>query len=99
MSKQTIKVVAHVIARTDKIPQVQTILQGIVVPTRQEAGCLSYQLFSNDGNPGEFLFIEEWTDENAIAAHFCTPHIQQALAEITPLLAQTPDIQQYTLLA
>jgi quinol monooxygenase YgiN len=99
MSKQTIKVVAHVIAHTDKIPQVQAILQKIVAPTRQEAGCLSYQLFSNDSQPSEFLFIEEWTDENAIAAHFGTPHIQQALAEITPLLALAPDIQQYTLLA
>ncbi|UJP01618.1 MAG: antibiotic biosynthesis monooxygenase [Nitrosomonas sp.] len=99
MSAQTIRVVAHVIAHADKIPQVQAILQKIVAPTRQEAGCLSYQLFSNDGSPGEFLFIEEWTNENAIAAHFGTPHIQQALAEITPLLAQAPDIQQYTLLA
>lgn len=99
MSAQTIRVVAHIIARADKIPQVQTILQGIVAPTRQEAGCLSYQLFSNDGNPVEFLFIEEWTDENAIVAHFGTPHIQQALAKITSLLAQAPDIQKYTLLA
>ena len=99
MSKQTIRVVAHLIARTDKIPQVQAILQGIVAPTRQEAGCLSYQLLHHRNNPATFLFIEEWADENAISAHFSTPHIQQALAEITPLLAQTPDIQQYTLLA
>lgn len=35
MSKQTIKVVAHIIACTDKIPEVQTILHGIVAPTRQ----------------------------------------------------------------
>ncbi|NBQ69972.1 MAG: hypothetical protein EBU46_14565 [Nitrosomonadaceae bacterium] len=55
MSTQTIRVVAHLIARTDKIPEVQAILQGIVAPTRQEAGCLSYQLFSNDGNPVEFF--------------------------------------------
>lgn len=99
MSKQTIRVVAHVIARADKIPQVQTILQGIVAPTRQEAGCLSYQLLHHRNNPATFLFIEEWADENAIGAHFSTPHIQQALSEITPLLAQAPDIQQYTLLA
>lgn len=98
MSKQTIKVVAHVIARTDKIPEVQTIPRGIVAPTRQETGCLSYQLFSNNSHPVEFLVIEEWTDENAIAAHFTTPHIQQALTEIAPLLAQAPDIKKYTLL-
>ena len=62
MSKQTIKVVAHAIARADKIQQMQAILQ-------------------------------------KITAHFGTPHIQQALAEITSLLAQAPDIQKYTLLA
>ena len=98
MPKQTLKVVARVIARTDKIPEAQTILHGIVAPTRQEAGCLSYQLFSNNSHPVEFLVIEEWTDENAIAVHFAAPHIQQAPAEIVPLLAQALDIQKYTLL-
>ncbi|QOJ22590.1 MAG: antibiotic biosynthesis monooxygenase [Gammaproteobacteria bacterium] len=99
MSKQTIRVVAQVIARTDKIPEIQAILQNIVAPTRQETGCLSYQLLRHSSNPAAFLFIEEWTDENAVDAHFRTAHIQEALAKAAPWLAQAPDIQRYTLLA
>lgn len=99
MPKQTIRVVAQVTALNGKTAEVKTILQSIVAPTRQETGCLSYQLLSNDGNPAEFLFIEEWTDEKAIGKHFSTPHIRNALAEITPLLAKAPDIQRYTLIA
>lgn len=99
MSHHTIRVVAQVVARTDKISEVQAILQDIVAPTRRETGCLSYQLLHHRSNPAMFLFIEEWTDEQAIDAHFGTVHIQQALAKVTPLLAQAPDIQRYTLLA
>lgn len=99
MSKHTIRVVAQIVASTDKIPEVHAILQGIVAPTRQEPGCLSYQLLQHRSNPAVFLFIEEWTDEQAIDAHFSTPHIMEALVKVTPLLAQAPDIQRYTLLA
>ena len=99
MSQQSIRVIAQITAQTDKIFEVQTILQDIVVPTRQETGCLSYQFLRHRSNPAVFLFIEEWTDEQAIDAHFGTAHIQKALASATPLLAQAPDIQRYTLLA
>ena len=99
MSKKTIKVVAQVIAFADKITEVQAILQGIVAPTRLETGCLSYQLFRNSGHPAELLFIEEWDDEKAIDAHFTTPHIRDALAKVTPLLAAAPIIKKYESLA
>ena len=99
MSQHTIRVIAQVVAQTDKIPEVHTILQDIVAPTRRETGCLSYQLLRHRSNPAVFLFIEEWTDEQAIDAHFGTPHIREALVKATPLLAQAPDIQRYTLLA
>lgn len=99
MSRHTIRVVAQVVARTEKISEVQTILQEIIAPTRQETGCLSYQLLHHRSNPAVFLFIEEWADEQAIDTHFGTAHIQQALAKVMPMLAQAPDIQRYTLLA
>ena len=99
MSQLTIRIVAQIVACTDKIPEVQAILQGIVAPSRREPGCLSYQLLQHRSNPTVFLFIEEWTDEQAIDAHFGTPHIREALVKVTPLLAQAPDIQRYTLLA
>ncbi|MDO9311240.1 MAG: putative quinol monooxygenase [Nitrosomonas sp.] len=99
MSKKTIKVVAQVIAFADKINEVQAILQAIVAPTRLETGCLSYQLFRNSDHPAEFLFIEEWVDEQAIDAHFATPHMRDALEKATPLLAAAPIIKKYQLLA
>ncbi len=99
MSESTIRVIAQVIARTETITEVHTILQAIVAPTRREIGCLNYQLFRNNAYEAEFLFIEEWVDEQAIEAHFATPHIQEALTKITPLLAASPNIQRYRLVA
>ncbi len=99
MSRQTIKIVAQVTALTDKTAEVQVILQALVAPTRLETGCLDYQLLRNSSNTTEFLFIEEWVDQKAMDIHLTTPHIQEALAKVTPLLAATPNIQKYELLA
>ncbi|MBX3615950.1 putative quinol monooxygenase [Nitrosomonas sp.] len=99
MSKETIRVIAEITARVDKVAAVEAILKKIIVPTRQENGCLSYQLFRRRNHTAEFLFIEEWTDEKAVDAHFKTPHLQEALNQVTPLLAKAPNIQKYTWLA
>lgn len=99
MSKEIIRVIAEITARADKVAEVEAILKNIIAPTRQENGCLSYQLFRNKSHAAEFLFIEEWADEKAVDAHFNTPHIQEALSQATPLLAKAPNIQKYTWLA
>jgi len=95
----TVRVIAEITARADKVTEVETILKKIIAPTRQENGCLSYQLFRNNHHGTEFLFIEEWTDEQSIEAHFNTPHIQEALNQAIPFLAKAPNIQKYTCLA
>lgn len=43
--------------------------------TAQEAGCLEY-VFSDDITaPGTMKLFERWTDDDALAAHFTTPHM------------------------
>lgn len=98
MQNKTIRVVATVTALADKTTAAQAILQQIITPTRQERGCLNYQLLRNKDNPAEFLFIEEWIDKEAMEAHLTTPHVQEALANVMPLLAMVPHIQKYDLL-
>lgn len=99
MPTKNIRVVATVIALANKTTEVQAILLEIVAPTRRETDCLNYQLFRNSSNPAEFLFIEERVDEKVIDAHSATPHAQQALTKVTPLLTLAPHIQKYALLA
>jgi quinol monooxygenase YgiN len=44
MSYTSLRVIARVAAKADRVEQVRTILMGVVEPTRREPGCLGYQL-------------------------------------------------------
>lgn len=95
----SLRVVAHITALPGAIEETKAMLLGLIAPTRQEAGCISYQLHVNNANPAEFTFIEEWSDDAALDQHLATPHLAAALARIPELLAAPPDIRRYSLIA
>ena len=98
MAGETVRVVAHVTSQPDKVEEVKTILQGLVGKTRTEKGCISYQLFQNKLDPGDFVFIEEWASDDALNTHLGTPHLQEAFSKVVSLLARKPDIRRYVLI-
>lgn len=75
--------------------QLRVVLEKLLEPTRQEAGCHRYTLFQNRQDPTDFTFVEEWGSAAAIDAHMQTSHIQAAFAQAQGLLAAEPDIRQY----
>jgi quinol monooxygenase YgiN len=93
------KVILRLTAKSDKVAELKAVLVALVVPTRQEAGCISYEIFQNNADPCDFTFVEEWRDEAAINAHWATAHVQDALAKGIPLLAAPPEDRRYTKIA
>ena len=94
-----IRVIARIVSKPDSVEQTRALLTGLLEPTRKETGCVSYELMQNRQNPAEFTFVEEWADDNALNAHFTTEHVKAAFAKVPALLAEPPDIRQYTPLA
>ena len=91
----TIRVVARLIARPDKVDAMQEVLQGLIAPTRREAGCITYELLQNRSDPTDFTFVEEWASEPALDTHLRSPHVQGALVHLADLAAGSPDIRRY----
>jgi quinol monooxygenase YgiN len=89
------RVLARVVARPEKIEEVESILRILVTETRREAGCVHYELLQNRNDPAEFTFVEEWTCDSAIDAHFAAPHTQAAFSKTAHLLAREPDVRRY----
>ena len=90
-----IRVVAHLQAHPGKESELREVLEDLVVPTRQEAGCVSYEMLESLEDPAKFTFVEEWTSEDALQSHFETEHIQSALANFPDLLAADLDLRTY----
>ncbi|MFC5475765.1 putative quinol monooxygenase [Paraherbaspirillum soli] len=94
-----VKIMARISSRADTSTLLKNILQELVVPSRNEAGCLGYELYQDDDNPLDFVTVELWMDQAAAEAHLASPHVMAALTKADDLLAQLPEIRRYTRLA
>ncbi len=95
MDKDTVHVVAHIIARQGEESRVRDELLKLVEPSRAEPGCRKYELFVNKENPSDFVFMEQYENDNAFQAHMDSKHVAAAIAQAVPLLASPPDIRRY----
>ena len=98
MSNSSIHLVARIVAKPDSVAALRTLLETLLAPTRQEAGCRRYILLQNQQEPTDFTFVEEWADEAAINSHMKSAHLRQTFAQAAELLAVTPDVQRYKLI-
>jgi quinol monooxygenase YgiN len=85
----TVKVVAILTARPGKADALRTLLDGMLEPSRAEAGNLHYDLWQDQSEPGRFYLDELYADGAAVAAHRATPHFQGYLAAIGELAERT----------
>jgi quinol monooxygenase YgiN len=95
----TVRVIARIQAKPDKVAEVSRLLQSLVEPTRKEAGCITYELFQNLKDRGDFTFVEEWSSESALEAHAASAHIEAIGPKLAPVVVKAPDIQVYALVA
>lgn len=88
-------VVAHLKAAPGKQSVLHTVLEALVTATRQEAGCLRYDLMTNLDDETDFVILEEWQGKAALEAHFETDHIATARAAFDDLLGEPGEIRLY----
>ena len=99
MNNASLRVVARITAKADKVSEVRAILLGLVAPTRAEEGCVVYELLQNRSDPTDFTFVEEWASDPTFERHHTTEHIRTAFPKLQALVAMPPDIRTYHLVA
>lgn len=95
----SLRVVARIQAKPDKIEHVRELLLKLVEPTRREAGCVVYELLQNRDDPGDFTFVEEWASDAALDAHAVSEHLCAVRAQLEGLTSRETDIRKYDLVA
>ena len=63
--------------------------------TAEEVGCISYRFYADIEAPDVFRVFEEWESQEALDAHFETPHMAEFRGKIGGLLAAPPAIRRY----
>lgn len=89
-----IAVIAKLSVRGDKVDEFKAAAAEMVKAVREhEAGkTLEYLLCQSASNPAEFVFIERYADEAALAEHGKTPHMAAFGGKIAGMLAGRPEI-------
>lgn len=67
--------------------------QPAVALTRQEKGCLSYDLNQSTTEPGTFIFYERWKSLDDLALHLTSNHLQKFLEAVGEMLEGEPALQ------
>ncbi|OLQ89048.1 antibiotic biosynthesis monooxygenase [Vibrio ponticus] len=73
-------IVANIVAKPDKVDLVKQELLNLIEFTRQEEGCVNYDLHQDNSNPAHFLFFENWTNRELWQQHMANSHIEKYLA-------------------
>lgn len=89
MADTNLIILAEVYAKPGKEQALQQALLDLVGPTRAEAGCLQYDLHSDNNDPSHFFFYERWRSEAALEEHIASPHFR-AFAERESELLREP---------
>lgn len=78
MSQLTI--VANITANPDKIELVKAELEKLIADTRDEEGCIQYDLHQDNENPAHFLFFENWESRDLWQAHMGNQNLKDYMA-------------------
>ena len=89
---KSVTVIALFQAKPGQEIELRNALMRLVAPTRQEAGCLNYDLHVSPEDPAKFLFHENWTSKALLDAHLQSAHIKALLPRVEDLCVAFPEI-------
>ena len=72
--------------------QAVSAVKAIVPPTRKEAGCLQFDVYS-DPTKNQLFILEQWSDQNAFDFHHAQDYTSAVFAAYENWLVQAPMLQ------
>ena len=85
-----IVVVATMKAKPESVDAVRDACKQAIEAVHSEPGCDLYALHEADGT---FVFVEQWTDADALTAHSQAPAVATLFGTVGELLDGAPDIK------
>ena len=72
-----IKVIAEDFIKEEYLEIVKPLYAELVAKTKLEKDCIDYNLYIDQDDKTHFIFIEEWTDHEALDRHCQTEHFRR----------------------
>lgn len=86
MSRLTI--VAKIKAKKESVESVSNELLKMIIPTRNEDGCIDYRLHLDNDDPLVFILYENWESVDCFEAHKNTGHYKAYVSALDGLIEE-----------
>jgi quinol monooxygenase YgiN len=90
-----ILVTGAIVARPDTFEALLELCIDHSRRSRTEPGCLSHEVHIDGENPMRLVFIERWTSQAALEAHFAVPDSGQFVRAARDLAAERTTMEVY----
>ena len=75
MSNTKLTIIARFLVKPEKLELVLSEIPKMIKATREEEGCIDYDLHQDNENPNLFLFYENWTTRELWQKHMNSDHV------------------------
>lgn len=82
-----LRVVATIPVDPARSAEAAPVLAELAAASRDDEGCLAYDVFESASTPGTFVTVEAWRSQEDLDAHLQTDHVAKAFEVAGPLLA------------
>lgn len=89
---KTLTVIAVLKAKPGKEAAMREALLALIPITRQEPGCINYDLHVSTEKHGEFIFHENWESKRHLEDHLARPHLKALSERVDELFAEPPHL-------
>jgi len=72
-----------------------TFAETLIKPSLSELGSISYKFYEDPLKENEFLYFEEWKNQEALDIHFQTPYFKEFVKRVPGYLSEPPVIKVY----
>lgn len=95
MEAGTLINIAFFKAREGNSSRLEAELRSLVEPTRQEPGCLQYDICKSSSEPHDMVVFERWNLPSDFDAHMRTPYVKTFMNKVADLCTQDVEIRTY----
>jgi quinol monooxygenase YgiN len=92
-------VIAYITSKMGHEHRVRHALLDLVAQTRNEKGCINYDLHQSQENPSEFAIYENWDQAADLDAHAKSAHIQAFTRIADQLLERPAEIRKWSMVS
>ena len=97
--KTGLTVIAYVTAKAGQEDEVRNALLELVARTRNERGCVNYDLHQSDATPLEFAIYENWKRASDLDAHAKSGHVRAFRRNMADRLERPSEITKWRMVS